>query len=153
MKHYGSEHQIVTNLRNPIDRAISHFYFYAKLCKKSYAGLNPKVAEYKNKLNLYLDNYQLMLESRDIWQDGQALVAWLTGSHIGEWASCPKDEQIKLMREYYSLDVESVLTTAIINLRKIFWFGIIDSELYGVLEIEHAIKTVAAVFEIFLTRF
>ena len=34
-------------------------------------------------LSEYLNDPVSMLETRDVWQDGQAGVSWLTGTHIG----------------------------------------------------------------------
>ena len=62
-----------------------------------------------------------MLETRDLWQDGQASVSWLTGTHIAGWVQCPRNEVP--MREKRALDIKDMLLTAAVNLRKTFWFG------------------------------
>ena len=63
----------VAVLRHPVDRAISHFYFARTL---SWTAGNPIRTE---TLEEYLDDPQTMLETRGVWQDGQAAVLWFAG--------------------------------------------------------------------------
>jgi len=116
-KYKSGIDQVVTLMREPVDRAISHFYFH--VTKTS--GVKDEIRKYKDNLNGYLNNYQLMLETRDLWQDGQASVSWLTGTHIAGWVQCPRNEVPS--REKRALDIKDMLLTAAVNLRKTFWFG------------------------------
>ena len=79
MKRDYSDAQIdvITLLRHPVDRAISHFYFV-----KRDQGWATKLLK-EVTIEEYLANFPLMMEIRGIWQDGQGSVSWLTGTHIG----------------------------------------------------------------------
>ena len=112
-----SELQVVLLMRDPIDRAISHYYFHQTKTSRA----SDPVRKYKKDLNGYLNHYQLMLETRDVWQDGQAAVSWLTGTHIARWVQCPVNE-VK-SREMRSMNITDMLLNSAINLRRTFWFG------------------------------
>ena len=69
---------VITLLRHPVDRAVSHFNFVKRdkgWATKLLSGVT---------IDQFLDNIDLMMEIRGIWQDGQASVSWLTGTHIGD---------------------------------------------------------------------
>ena len=61
-----------------MDRAISHFNFV-----KRDRGWATKLLQGVT-IEDFLNNHKLMMEIRGIWQDGQASVSWLTGTHIGD---------------------------------------------------------------------
>lgn len=109
---------VVTHLRNPIDRAISHFYFMRKF--KWTTGLKSR----SQTMGEYLQDYETMLRSRDAWQDGQAGVSWLTGTHIAQWVVTYLDAEMKGERERLSLDDGYMLKLAAQRLKETFWFGI-----------------------------
>ena len=109
---------VVTNLRNPVDRAISHFYFMRKF--KWTTGLKSR----SQTMSEYLQDYETMLRSRDAWQDGQAGVSWLTGTHIAQWVVTYLNGGMKEARERLSLDDGYMLKLAAQRLRETFWFGI-----------------------------
>lgn len=67
---------VVVLLRDPVSRSVSHFHFSRK--KRIFKMNSSSLIE-------YLHNPQDMLESRDVWQDGQASVMWLTGTHVANW--------------------------------------------------------------------
>ena len=60
-------------LRHPVQRAISHFHFAQTLAWTR--GMEIR----KLSLSDYLNNPKEMLNTRGVWQDGQAAVSWLTG--------------------------------------------------------------------------
>jgi len=70
--------EAVTLLRHPVDRAVSHFNFVKRdkgWATKLLSGIT---------IDQFLENIDLMMEIRGIWQDGQASVSWLAGKHIGD---------------------------------------------------------------------
>jgi len=108
---------VVTVLRHPVDRAISHFYF-AKRMRGVIALKNVTLEE-------YLADFPLMMENRGIWQDGQAGVSWLTGTHIGwswvlHYGSHTDIDQI----EAKTLNFRKMMVLAADRLESTFWFGI-----------------------------
>ena len=60
-----------------LKRAISHFNFV-----KRDKGWATKLLQ-DVKIEEFLEDYDLMMEIRGIWQDGQGSVSWLSGTHIG----------------------------------------------------------------------
>ncbi len=68
-------------LRHPVQRAISHFHFAKTLAWTK--GMKIRTLS----LSEYLKNPKEMLNTRGVWQDGQAAVSWLTGTHLGNWAA------------------------------------------------------------------
>ena len=74
--------QVITQLRNPIDRSISQFYqqpFVNKMARKA----GTKVAKQLSTLtfNEYLNNSSLMLKTSTLFRDGSSCVYWLAGLH------------------------------------------------------------------------
>lgn len=61
-------------LRHPVERLISHFYF-SKICPWTEGSPIRQTS-----LHDYLMDYQLMLDTYQIWQDGAAGAVWLTGN-------------------------------------------------------------------------
>jgi len=57
---------ILTIFRDPVSRAVSKFY----------------VEKISKNLHDFVENPELMMKYRNIWQDGQASVSWLTGTNI-----------------------------------------------------------------------
>ena len=144
---------VITMLRHPVKRAISHFYFAKQL---AYKNKQDKVAKGMTKL----DKRQLALrnkhrgapagiprflnvtiselvfsndpnvtffEDRDIWQDGQASVSWLTGTHIASWARVPKTQVPG--REALASELDKLpllLHLAADRLEQTLWFGILE---------------------------
>ena len=107
---------VVVLLRDPVARAVSHFYFARK---KRILKTNGNISE-------YLQNPQNMLETRDIWQDGQAAVSWLTGTHIANWVGI-KPNQVE-SREIRSLDHRNMCTEAVARLKQTLWFGFLSDQ-------------------------
>ena len=74
--------QVITQLRNPIDRSISQFYqqpFVNKMARRA----GTKVAKQLSTLtfNEYLNNSSLMLKTSTLFRDGSSCVYWLAGLH------------------------------------------------------------------------
>lgn len=112
---------VVLMLRDPVSRAISHFYFSRTLSWT-------KDSEIRNEsLWEYLHDPRTMLETRDVWQDGQAGVSWLTGTHIGNWVrgggGKPRDIPD---RERQSLNIRRMCLLAAERLEETLWFGFLD---------------------------
>lgn len=64
-------------LRDPVKRAVSHFYFLKNMPWTTDSRMR------QQNLSEYLSDEASMLETRDIWQDGQAAASWLAATHIG----------------------------------------------------------------------
>ena len=108
---------VVVLLRDPVSRSVSHFHFSRK--KRIFKMTSSTLIE-------YLHNPQDMLESRDVWQDGQASVMWLTGTHVANWVGI-KPHQIP-EREIQSLDHEAILTKAAERINQTLWFGFLSDQ-------------------------
>lgn len=110
--------EVVVLLRDPVSRAVSHFYFSRLLrWTKALAIRNQTLSE-------YLHDCQSMLDTRDIWQDGQASIMWLTGTHIASWVRVPVAEVPH--RERMFLDTRSICLLAACRLEETLWFGFMD---------------------------
>lgn len=125
--------QIVTMLRDPVSRAISHFAFYKQfkedLGKSVQTPLKisqDKIMPYKH-FDKYLNDKDTMMKTRDIWQDGQAGVSWFTGTQTTAWGITDSvtREEIK-KREKHSLDSNAMMAIAAKRLKNTFWFGILE---------------------------
>ena len=107
---------VLVLLREPVSRAVSHFHFATK----------KRILKTKGNISDYLKTPQNMLEARDIWQDGQAAVSWLTGTHIANWVGI-KPKQIEA-REIQSLDHKKMCTLAADRLKQTLWFGFLSDQ-------------------------
>lgn len=77
----------------------------------------------------YLDDYDSMLKTRDIWQDGQGGVSWLSGTHIAKWAVKKGLTEKEIdKREIASLDYKKLLKISVERMNKLFWFGILEKK-------------------------
>ena len=110
--------QVLTMLREPVDRAISHFHFM-KNQKWGGAIQNESLSHF-----LFNTSKQHLLDIRDIWQDGQASVSWLTGTHIASWAQITKKEVP--LREQIASNYTRMCLLAAERLEQTRWFGILD---------------------------
>ncbi|CBY42038.1 unnamed protein product [Oikopleura dioica] len=113
--------EVLTLFREPVSRTISHFNFMKKLSWTK--GMKIK----EQSLDEFLDDKASMMEFRGCWQDGQAGVSWLTGTHIAEWVrkgeNAEKDPETL---ERWFFDYEKQLTEAADKIDKMFWFGILE---------------------------
>ena len=107
---------VLVQLREPVSRAASHFYFATK----------KRILKTNGNITDFLRSPQNMLEARDIWQDGQAAVYWLTGTHIANWVGIDFD-QIEA-REIQSLDHIKMCKLAADRLKQTLWFGFLNDQ-------------------------
>jgi len=111
-------YEVVTLLRDPIQRAISHFNF---IKTQSWVSEEYK----KTSLEDYLNNPAMMMDYRDVWQDGQSSLAWLTGNQIADsWILHLPSSETKEKREDRSLNYKEQLNLAADRLESTLWFGI-----------------------------
>jgi hypothetical protein len=133
---------VICMLRHPVKRAVSHFYFSKQLAHKARLKKMPAVARRKaeqefqknggkiedtlSSLVFSKDPNVTFFEERDIWQDGQAAVSWLTGTHIASWVRIPKEQipqrEVVTARE----NVPLLLHMAADRLEQTLWFGILE---------------------------
>ncbi len=106
-------------LRHPVQRAISHFHFAKTLTWTK--GMEIR----KLSLSEYLKNPKEMLNTRGVWQDGQAAVSWFTGTHLANWAAKLRPDQV-IQREEQSLNWTAMLDLALENLHNSLWIGILE---------------------------
>jgi hypothetical protein len=76
----------------------------------------------------FLSDPVSMMNNRGCWQDGQAAVSWLTGTHVGpSWVMKGKQAiKEKDQMEVLGLNLEKILDLAADKLDNIFWFGILE---------------------------
>lgn len=119
--HTTSRLNVVTILRHPVSRAISHFHFAKRL---GWTAQHPIFRD--ERLDEFLKDPQTMLEIRDVWQDGQASVSWLTGTHIGNWVVRGLTERDIVDRETRALDYPRMLNLAADHLESTAWFALLE---------------------------
>lgn len=113
--------EVLTLFREPVSRTISHFNFMKKLSWTK--GMKIK----EQSLDEFLEDKASMMEFRGCWQDGQAGVSWLTGTHIAEWVRKGENtEKDPETLERWFFDYEKQLTEAADKIDKMFWFGILE---------------------------
>ena len=118
-KRFGFDVKVLTILRHPVDRAISHFNF-AKTCAwtKGMKMRNQTMTE-------YLDDAESMLETRKIWMDGEAGVMWLAGLHVDfTWVTTSGTDVEK--REAIFDDTNFVAMLTVERLLNTTWFGVLE---------------------------
>jgi len=109
---------VITMLRNPVSRAVSHFYFSQTLkwTRKR------KLRHYS--LDEYLHDKEELLATRTIWRDGQAGVLWLTGTHTGSFVGIDPSEIEE--RERRASNATAMCLLAADRLDQTLWFGILE---------------------------
>ena len=120
---------VILMLRDPVKRSLSHFYFTQQVYG------SPKIKSAT--LAQFLKDPGFLLEERGIWQDGQAAVSWLTGTHIANWCAVPKS-QVSL-REELSTPSPELLHLAADRLEQTVWFGIIEDLPRSMELLQHAL--------------
>jgi hypothetical protein len=113
----------ISVMRDPVERAISHFYF----CKTLPWTAGMRIRD--QSLSEYLADPESMLETRDVWQDGQAGVSWFAGVHIAGWVvngPILNKQGEKRWRERQSLNATWLLNRATRNFEKFLWVGILE---------------------------
>lgn len=118
---YYEKVDVLTLLRNPTSRSISHFHYAKKL------PWTEEFPVFRNEsLDEYLHDPKTMLQTRDVWQDGMASVAWLTGTHTANWIVGDLEEEQLLRREWLAQNHTRMLTLAADRLEKTLWFGLLE---------------------------
>lgn len=120
---------VILMLREPVSRSLSHFYF----TKQVYGS--PKMRS--STLSQFLSDPAFLLEERGIWQDGQAAVSWITGTHIANWCAVPSS-QVPL-REELSMPSPELLNLAADRLEQTIWFGILEDVSRSMELLQHAL--------------
>jgi hypothetical protein len=112
---------IILMLRDPVERAISHFrHVQSKNTTRLWQNIS--MAEFFASSND-------LLQYRAIWQDGQAAVSWLTGTHIATDLSVPSSQLSQ--REILAMPhdphhLAMLLHIAADRLEQTLWFGILE---------------------------
>jgi hypothetical protein len=108
---------VILMLRDPVERAISHF---RHVQSKDALLQNISMAEFFN-------DRHLLLQYRAIWQDGQAAVSWLTGTHIAADLSVPSSQvpQREILASPHD-NLALLLHLAADRLEQTLWFGILE---------------------------
>ena len=126
--------EVVTMLRHPVQRAVSHFYYWKTLnFTEGTKIVNQTLSEY-----LFEGDVQNLLDTRDIWQDGQGGVSWLTGTHIAGWVVPKITKTMIENREYQALNITAMLPLAASRLRETKWFGILEDLNRSMILLQHA---------------
>ena len=118
-------HRVLLVLRHPVSRAVSQFYFSRTLSWTQGMSIRQQT------LRDYFNDYQGMLATRGVWQDGEAGASWLAGTHIGNWVL--KDASLSIdAREQFEQNTRAMCTRVEDRLRSAYWVGFtetLDSDL------------------------
>lgn len=107
-------------LRHPVQRAISQFYFSKKLSWTKGMLIRTQT------IDEYFSDFQEMMATRGVWQDGEAGASWIAGTHIASWVK--KDERFSIeKREETEKDSIYMCTVIEQRLKKAFWIGITET--------------------------
>jgi hypothetical protein len=124
---------VVMFLRNPIARSVSHFVFAKTLpwTKEFPTFLNESLGE-------FLHDPETMIMMRDVWQDGMASVAWLTGTHYAGWVTKGLSEEQVRERELKQMNYRAMMHLAADRLEETKWFGILEDTPRSLELLQHA---------------
>ena len=111
-------------IRNPIETFLSNFYFtkfrLARNLSEAHKEIkNMSVAE-------YLNNPDVMWKTRSLWYDGTAATSWLAGTNLDSYVVGKLGSEEVSRRDLVSANWTYMLNTAIENLHKCLWVGILD---------------------------
>ena len=121
INHYYPNDNVLTILRDPVERAVSHFEFMKRLPWTS------KMAIRHQSIGQFLLDPESMMANRGCWQDGQAAVSWLSGTHVGYgWVKGPPIRPSKNEMEAAMIDYRKILLIAAERLENMFWFGLLE---------------------------
>ena len=118
--HNLANKDVITMLRHPVTRAVSHIYSARNWMKQ---------VQLKNTMTLgeYLNDTNLLLETRTCWFDGQGGVSWLTGTHEeSSWVKRTKDEVEIANGEALDKNATAMCLLAADRLDQTLWFGILE---------------------------
>jgi hypothetical protein len=125
---------VITMLRHPVARAVSHFY-YAKPQPWTVGTELRSIS-----LHEYLQGASHLLRSRIIWADGQAATWWLTGTHIGSsWVVNVDASDVPEREEVYR-NATAMCHLAADRLDQTFWFGMLEDLPRSMELLQHALK-------------
>lgn len=117
--HYPA-HRVLIVLRDPIQRAISQFYFTRRLSWT--AGMKIR----RLTLDEYFTDYKEMLDTRGVWQDGEAGMSWIAGTHIAQWVA--KDDRVSInSREKLEVNSSAMCKLVEERIRGAFWIGFTET--------------------------
>mmetsp|Transcript_5253 Transcript_5253/g.9651 ORF Transcript_5253/g.9651 Transcript_5253/m.9651 type:complete len:357 (+) Transcript_5253:114-1184(+) len=125
---------VITMLRNPVERAVSHF---------SSAQLWMKQLQHFRNLTLgdYLHNSNLLLQTRSIWFDGQAGVSWLTGTHTEDWVVGKLNaSELSRRQDLYEKNATELCLLAAERLDETLWFGILEDLPKSMALLQHSLR-------------
>jgi len=117
---FSTKSQFSTPIKNP-DPGPTLPAFFSNFTALLEANLPVKISK-------ILTNTTELFENRDWWQDGQAGVSWLTGTHIGRsWVTSgtsksEDDDEV----EKLACDHQLIMKLAAGRLRDMLWFGILE---------------------------
>jgi hypothetical protein len=126
---------VITMLRDPVSRAVSHFYFSQQLAWTA----NKKIRNMR--LGEYLQDKQELMQTRDLWYDGQASLSWLTGTHLSSWVAVSPYgfwRDVK-GREQLASNATAMCLLAADRLDATLWFGIIEDLRRSMELLQHAL--------------
>jgi hypothetical protein len=93
------------------------------------------------KLGEYLQDKQEMMETRDLWYDGQASLSWLTGTHLSSWVAVSPNRFWRDVtgREQMASNATAMCLLAADRLDATLWFGIIEDLPRSMELLQHAL--------------
>ena len=118
-----SDHpQVLASLRDPVDRAVSHFY-YIQL-----QDFTRNLRMRNQSFSEFIRDPLSMMEVGDVWRDGMASVAWLTGNTRSDsWVIRGSDSLSYLERaERLHENVTETCLLAAKRLEQLAWFGLLE---------------------------
>jgi hypothetical protein len=121
--HPRTKMDVVMMIRDPVARAVSHFYY---LKKQEWTADIPR---FRNQtIAEFLQDPETMIRLRDIWQDGQAGISWLTGTHIASFVSPHlSKQQIRQNDQALVVHPHEMMSLAADRLeRDVKFFGILE---------------------------
>eukprot|EP00538_Stauroneis_constricta_P011455 CAMPEP_0119565066 /NCGR_PEP_ID=MMETSP1352-20130426/28890_1 /TAXON_ID=265584 /ORGANISM="Stauroneis constricta, Strain CCMP1120" /LENGTH=358 /DNA_ID=CAMNT_0007613909 /DNA_START=43 /DNA_END=1116 /DNA_ORIENTATION=+ len=112
-------YDVVTVIREPVARTISHFYYFRQ---QRYCPDDIKMMTFNDwMLN---STKEILLRQRDLWHDGQSGVSWLTSTHTAGWVGCPA--HLAESKEETAKDFQKMLSLAADRLEQTKWFAILE---------------------------
>jgi hypothetical protein len=126
---------VITILRDPVSRAVSHFYFSHHLSWTADRKIRTM------KLGEYLQDKQELMQTRDLWYDGQTAISWLTGTHLSRWVSVSPYTFYRDVegRERLASNGTAMCLLAADRLDETLWFGIIEDLPRSMELLQHAL--------------
>lgn len=127
-QHFGlldkPQNALVTILRHPIERTLSHFWFTQTLSW----GEKAKVDLFSVEQWLDYEKFPLLFSrTRTIWRDGQSAALWFSGLHTAGWAGATREsDQEKDRLEKLAFNQTYLLSKAIENFHRFVYVGLLS---------------------------